>query len=110
MIDSLEARTMLSTYVITGTEGPDNWTVAVAPGAVLVNSLQFNNPNITDVQFNGLGGNDTLTLTHASIPVAFNSGLGETRSRWGLPHWRRRPSPRTAFFEAPAGCWESPTT
>jgi hypothetical protein len=78
IIEILEPRTLLSTYVINGGAGADVWQLEARPGQVIVNGQTINNPAITDVQVNAFDGTDLLVINAASIPVVYNSGPGGT--------------------------------
>ena len=74
VIEPLERRTLLSTYVINGGAGNDHWFIDCSPGVVRFNGTQINNPAITDVQINGFDGRDSVVIQSAGIPVVFNGG------------------------------------
>ena len=74
VIETLEPRTLLSTYFVTGTSGSDHWFIDCGPGVVRVNGVQTNNPAITDVLVNGFDGQDSVVIQSAGIPVVFNGG------------------------------------
>jgi hypothetical protein len=74
MFETLESRTLLSTYLINGTSGNDHWFIDCSPGVVRFNGTQINNPSITDVQINGFDGQDSVVIQSAGIPVVFNGG------------------------------------
>ena len=67
--ESLETRRLLSTYVINGTAAADSWTISADAGQITVNGATSSVPSLTDVQVNGLDGDDTLFVTHTSVPV-----------------------------------------
>jgi hypothetical protein len=79
IIEILEPRTLLSTYVINGGAGNDVWwQLEARAGQVIVNGQTVDNPAITDVQVNGFDGTDLLVINAASIPIVYNSGPGGT--------------------------------
>src|SRR5688500_7232848 len=74
MLEVLECRRFLATHIINGTAADDTWQISAAAGQVTLNGITTNNPSITDVQVNGLGGFDTLIINSGSIPILFNGG------------------------------------
>jgi hypothetical protein len=72
--EACERRILLSTFTINGTNAADTWQLSADAGVVTVDGVTTTNASITDVQVNGLDGNDTLFVIHANIPVVFNGG------------------------------------
>src|SRR5437660_8520782 len=73
-IEQLEHRRLLTTLVINGTAGNDTWLVDATPGLILVNDVAQNSNGVTDIQFNGLDGNDQLNITRSTYPIVYNGG------------------------------------
>ncbi|HEY7087589.1 MAG TPA: hypothetical protein VH518_05830 [Tepidisphaeraceae bacterium] len=74
-LEFLETRTLLSTYVINGTSGPDTWHIEADAGSIFIAGQgTISVPGLTDVQVNGFDGSDELTIGHSTVPVVFNGG------------------------------------
>jgi hypothetical protein len=76
-IESLESRTLLSTYVINGTNGTDIWHLEADAGQVFYDGTMHNVPGVTDVLVKGFDGGDVLVVNHTTIPIVFDGGFGD---------------------------------
>src|SRR5689334_12393454 len=75
--EALERRTMLTTYVVNGTSGNDNFSIQDFSGQLYVNGSFVPSSGVTDIQVNGFDGNDSLAVYDAARPIVFNGGNGD---------------------------------
>src|SRR4051812_44691510 len=68
-IESLERRTLFSTYVVNGTAAADNWNLEADAGQITLNGTPIVQAGLTDVLINGLDGGDSLFVLHTTIPI-----------------------------------------
>ena len=72
--EPLESRRLLSTMFLTGTAGDNNWSIQAEPGNIYVNGVLQPSGGITDIQIDGLAGNDAVVVYNTSLPIVFNAG------------------------------------